>query len=140
MIAALPRVAGVCLAFLVIALGSCAPVGSAGSPGASSALGEIRGVVTAGPVCPVERQPPASACADRAVEAARIRIDDAAGRTVTVAVSGADGSFVVSVAPGSYRLVPQPVNGLLGTAAEQQVTVKAAAIAEVDVSYDTGIR
>jgi hypothetical protein len=128
------------IALLAFALGACAPGGSSGAPSASAALGEIRGEVTAGPVCPVERQPPASACADRAVEAARIRIVDGAGRTVTVAASGADGSFAVTLAPGSYRLVPQPVAGLLGTAAEQDVVVKPGAIASVDVRYDTGIR
>lgn len=127
---------------LLLGTGSCAPGAGSGTsgPSAAPALGAIEGTVTAGPVCPVERQPPASACADRAVVGARIRILDSAGRDVTVAVSGADGSFAITVPPGSYRLVPQPVAGLLGTAPAQEVRVDSGSAARVDVQYDTGIR
>lgn len=136
---ALRHAAAIGTVLLLLGAGSCAP-GGAPRPSASPALGAIDGTVTAGPVCPVERQPPASACADRAVVGAHIRILDSAGRFVMVAVSGADGSFAVTVPPGTYRLVPQPEAGLLGTAPAQEVRVDSGATARVDVRYDTGIR
>jgi hypothetical protein len=41
---------------------------------------------------------------------------------------------------GVMTVIPQPVDGLLGTAAETIVTVVAASEAVVRADYDTGIR
>ena len=100
----------------------------------------IRGLTTAGPVCPVERNPPDPNCAPRPVAGATIVIRDGSGSQVAVAISGADGSYFVSVAPGDYVVDPQPVQGFLGTAARQPATVVAGAITDVPLDYDTGIR
>ena len=54
--------------------------------------------------------------------------------------SDAAGRFSLTLPPGAYRLVPQPVEGLLGTAAPSDVVVGAEATTEVMVTYDTGIR
>jgi len=101
----------------------------------------ITGIVTAGPVCPVVRDPPDPACDDRPVAGAEIVVRDASGNEVARVRSGEDGTFSVAVAAGRYELVPQPVEGLMGTAAPVVVDVKTGPPgAPISVSYDTGIR
>ena len=95
----------------------------------------IGGTALAGPVCPVERVPPDPACAARPIAGASIVIRDRAGSEIARTVTAADGSFFVEVAAGEYQVEPQPVEGLLGTAAAQAVTVL-----DGQLDYDTGIR
>jgi hypothetical protein len=98
----------------------------------------IRGIATAGPVCPVVR-PNDPACADRPVAGALVHVIDATGTEVATLETDATGAFVVTLPPGSYRVVPDPVAGLMGTAAPADVTV-GATLAQVQLMYDTGIR
>ncbi len=101
----------------------------------------IRGVVTAGPTCPVMTDPPDPNCAERPVAGAELVIRDAGGAQVASVRSGADGSFAVALAPGAYEVVPQPVDGLMGTPAPLDVRVEPGEPGEpLAVSYDTGIR
>ena len=115
------------------------------SGAASSTVGgtvSVHGTATAGPVCPVEK-PGDSACAPRPVAGATLVVKTAAGAEVARVTTGSDGSFAVSLAPGSYVLFPQPVNGLMGTAQPIPLTVAAGTIPEatpITVEYDTGIR
>ena len=101
----------------------------------------VRGVVVAGPTCPVETIPPDPDCAEQPVEEATLLILDESGNEVARATSAADGTFSLTLAPGSYRLVPQPIEGLMGTALELAFEVQAdEPAAELTVAYDTGIR
>lgn len=100
----------------------------------------IRGTATAGPVCPVERNPPDPACAPRPVAGATIVVRDGSGAQAAVAISDAAGAYFVAVPPGVYVVDPQPVPGMLGTAPKQPATVVAGAVTEVPLDYDTGIR
>ncbi len=100
----------------------------------------IRGTATAGPVCPVERNPPDPSCAPRPVAGATIVIRDGSGSQVAVAISGQDGGYFVALPAGQYVVDPQPVQGLLGTPAKQPVSVAAGTITDVPLDYDTGIR
>lgn len=123
----------VLLAIGLIVLPAC-------TPATSASLGTIRGTVTAGPVCPVVSDPPDPACADRIVQGAEIAVQDADGREVASVRSGADGRFSLRLPAGTYRFLPQPVAALLGTAPPQDVVVVADGVADVAISYDTGIR
>ena len=106
-------------------------------PGATG----VGGQVTAGPTCPVVRNPPDPACADRPVVGAVLVVSDAAGKEVARVTSGAGGAFAVELAPGSYRLKAEPHGGLMGTPAPIDFVVVAGQPATVlQVSYDTGIR
>jgi len=108
---------------------------------APSADQTIAGIVTAGPVCPVVTDPPDPACDDRPVAGAEIVVRNDAGETVATVRSAEDGTFSVTVAAGRFELVPQPVEGLLGTAAAVSVTVEeGVAVEQIEISYDTGIR
>ncbi len=103
-------------------------------------LGTITGVVVAGPVCPVESDPPDPNCAPRPVVGARIVLEPASGRDLT-AVSDDTGTFVVELfETGRYQIVPQPVEGLMGTAPPLEMTIQAGANDIGFIVYDTGIR
>ncbi len=114
---------------------------SPGDTDGTTGAGTVTGRATAGPVCPVEQVPPDPACADRPVEGAVIVVRDIAGNEVARAITGAGGRFTLDLPNGRYTLEPQPVEGLLGTAAPVEVTLKpGGALALVELSYDTGIR
>jgi hypothetical protein len=66
-------------------------------------------------------------------------VDDSGDHVATV-MTGPDGSFSVDLPAGSYRLQPQPVEGLMGTAPEVTFTVMVGEPTDLTVSYDTGIR
>jgi len=103
--------------------------------------GGISGTLTAGPTCPVQRQPPDPACAERPVAGAHVRVTRPDGVLVATVTADVAGHFTLELAPGTYVVAPQPVEGLMGTPAEQDVTVAAdGSMAEVSFSYDTGIR
>lgn len=112
--------------------------GGAGSGGVLPAGPGIAGQALAGPTCPVVR-PGDPACNDRPVPGATILIRDAAGTVVAQLVTDASGRFQVVVPPGPYRIEPQPVQGLMGTAGTLDVTV-GSTFQVVDITYDTGIR
>lgn len=103
-------------------------------------LGTITGVVVAGPVCPVESDPPDPNCAPRPVVGAQIVLEPVSGRRLT-AVSDATGTFVVEFFElGSYQIVPQTVEGLMGVAPPFEVVIQAGANDIGLIVYDTGIR
>ena len=109
---------------------------------ASASRPVIRGTVTAGPVCPVER-PGDSACAPRPVAGATIVVKTTGGAEVGRVASLADGSFAISLPAGDYVFVPQPFEGLLGTADQVSISVPASGSpppSPLQIQYDTGIR
>lgn len=108
------------------------------SDGTTSGVIGIRGVASAGPICPVVR-PNDSNCANRPVEGATVHILDATGTEVATLETDAAGAFVVTLPPGRYRVVPDPVPGLMRNAAPQDVTV-GTGLAQIQLTYDTGIR
>ncbi len=102
----------------------------------------LTGRATAGPVCPVERVPPDPACAPRPVPNATLIITTAAGIVVSQVRTAADGSFSFDLPDGSYRLVPQAVQGLMGGGQPIEFSVRVGGPPQLplSVSYDTGIR
>jgi len=100
----------------------------------------VSGYAHAGPTCPVLQNPPDPACDDRPVPNAVILVFDASDTQVAELPTAADGTFSILLSPGSYTLVPRPVEGLLGTAAAVEVVVGGEPITGLDFAYDTGIR
>ena len=98
----------------------------------------VAGTVYASPTCPVE-QPGQSPCI-RTVAGAVIVALDSGGNEAARATSDATGAYFLPLAPGTYTIKPQPVEGLMGTATEQSITVTAGAPVRLDIDYDTGIR
>jgi hypothetical protein len=135
----------VCLAALLVTLlAACRPGGQpSGSGPASGAVPggvAMSGTAQAGPVCPVAQDPPDPACADKPVSGAVLVVRDGAGREAARVTTAADGSFTLVLAPGSYVLEPQPVEGFMGTAPAQKVVLTANGLTGLVVEYDTGIR
>jgi hypothetical protein len=124
---------------MVSEAGPAVPADAWPSPVGTGRTG-IRGVAVAGPVCPVETVPPDPGCAARPVVGAVIVVRDAAGSEAARATTGADGSFLVELSAGAYVVEPQPVEGLMGTAAALEVSVLEGLTAQVQLDYDTGIR
>jgi hypothetical protein len=119
-----------------------AGVGASGGSGGGSGVlpggPGIAGQAVAGPTCPVVR-PGDSNCNDRPVAGATILVRDAGGTVVAQLKTDGNGRFQVVLPPGSYRIEPQPVTGLRGTARPIDVTV-GSVFETVNVAYDTGIR
>lgn len=121
----------ICLAALVV---------MTGCQQSDQVTGTLRGQVVAGPVCPVVSDPPDPACADRPVAGATLVIEAAGAGEVARVTADADGRFEIALPAGSYLLIPQPVEGLMGTAAAQAFEIEANRTIELSVGYDTGIR
>ena len=119
---------------LVLAFAGCA------APGESASFA-LQVSALAGPTCPVVSDPPDPDCADGPVEGAEIAVQDGDGVEVARMTTDGDGAAEVELAPGRYVLVPQPVDGLMGTAQPIAVTLVHGIDAEpVTIAYDTGIR
>jgi hypothetical protein len=113
-------------------------VASCGGPAAVDS--GIRGQATAGPVCPVEKNPPDPSCAPRPVSGAVVVVRSSGGAEVLRVTTGADGTFQVAVPPGQYVVEGLPATGLMAAPGPQDVTVTAGAPATIVLRYDTGIR
>lgn len=100
----------------------------------------IGGAVTAGPVCPVEKNPPDPSCAPRPVDGAVLIVGNASGAQVARVTTAPDGTYFAELPAGFYVVTPQPENGLFGTPGPQSVTVSDGASVRLDLAYDTGIR
>lgn len=101
----------------------------------------LSGRAVAGPVCAVESASPDPSCADRPVQGAELVIQDGDGTVVGRTTTDMDGRFSLGLPPGSYLVVPQAVEGLMGTAPPVAVDVAAGSSPpDITVAYDTGIR
>jgi hypothetical protein len=125
--------------YAVSATGAVRLVGEAGDP-LPPEVG-VAGTVVAGPSCPVVTVPPDPSCAERPVADAELVVTTLDGAEVASTTSDEAGFFAVRLAPGAYRLVPQPVEGLMGTAQPVEFSVSwDGGPTALAVGYDTGIR
>ena len=103
--------------------------------------GSIVVVAMAGPVCPVESNPPDPSCAPRPVPGASIIVTAATGSEVVAqGETGADGRLTLALPAGDYLVTAGEVEGLTGAPEPVVVSVLANLSTEVPVAYDTGIR
>jgi hypothetical protein len=109
------------------------------SPGGDGRTGLLI-TATAGPTCPVVTDPPDPDCAPKVVPGAVVVVRDSGGGEVARATLDAQGFAFVEVPVGEYVVEPQPVDGLMGTAASASVTVVEGTATPVTLEYDTGIR
>jgi hypothetical protein len=100
----------------------------------------VTGTVTSGPTCPVVQDPPDPACDDRPVPSASLQILDEGGELFGEATADPNGEFSLNLPAGRYTLVPQPVEGLMGTAPPQDFESGPGVNVDLIVQYDTGIR
>jgi hypothetical protein len=132
------RVAAVAAAFVVLA--SCAKESTprtthTPTPTAAHRLtgNGIRGTVTAGPSCPVQRidEP----CPDKPVRHAKVT---ARGTTTKSTQTDPKGSFSMSLPPGTYDVSAETSS--VASCELERVTVYRNVYTQVPISCDTGIR
>jgi hypothetical protein len=97
----------------------------------------VRGVVTAGPQCPVVQQ--GSPCPDQPWQGA-VRATTAGGDVVDEVRSDAGGRFEIALDPGDYVVVAVTDAGRLPMATPLEVMVPHGGWIEVTLVVDTGIR
>jgi hypothetical protein len=114
-----------------------AGITGAGDGGGTGIVG-IRGTTAAGPVCPVVR-PGDPNCADRPVAGATVHVLDSTGTEIAVLQTDANGAFQIALPRGTYRLMADPVEGLMGTPPPTDVEV-GSGLSVIVLAYDTGIR
>jgi hypothetical protein len=124
------RYLGVIGLLLVVAAGC-------GQSAAARHFGSLSVTVTAGPTCPAERIGDPT-CAPRPVKGAQLRLEGSSEITLVTNASGIAREDHIAV--GVYRLVPQSVNGLMGTPAPLHIVIRHGEAARAAVSYDTGVR
>ena len=119
--------------------GTCVADDTSGGQGIAPYQSGITGSVMLGPTCPVERNPPDPACADKpyATLVAVFRASDPA-HPFALGQSAADGSFSFDLPPGDYTLGAGESN--LPQCNHPSVTVPAEGYATTTISCDTGIR
>jgi hypothetical protein len=123
----------VVVALAGLALTACS-TGDASEPADSG----VQGVAFIGPTCPVERDPPDPACADRPLARAVVRARRD-GRVAGETRTDARGRFRLRLSPGRYRLYTsggiQPFGAPVATA-----RVVAHRFTRVTLHVDSGIR
>ena len=124
--------------FLLVALCTSLLVACAAKTGTGNGSSGIRGTVTIGPMCPVERAD--SPCPPKPYPA-KITVSKS-GDVVATATTADDGRFQISLEPGTYTIDAVPVNadGVAHMQPMQPVTVTAGAFTGVTISFDSGIR
>lgn len=125
------------LLLLVVVLG----VLTACDPAESGEEGSIVVVAMAGPICPVESDPPDPSCAPRPVGGAPIVVTPADGSEVVAqGETDAEGRLTLTLPPGDYLVSAGAVEGLTAAPDPVVVSVLANLTTELPVAYDTGIR
>jgi hypothetical protein len=100
----------------------------------------LRASLTAGPVCPVERDPPDPACAPRPVANVEIAVYDVSGVVVARAISGEDGVATLQLPAGAYYVVAPPVQGFMREVQPLAFAGVGGDRVGLVFAYDTGIR
>ncbi|MFA5862466.1 MAG: carboxypeptidase-like regulatory domain-containing protein [Candidatus Thermoplasmatota archaeon] len=99
----------------------------------------IFGVAMMGPTCPVERNPPDPACADRPYEG-KLTATSADGGAAGTFSTDAQGRFNVSLPAGEYSIRTTEPNRLPSCSNTEPILVAAGLWTRVNVSCDTGTR
>lgn len=106
--------------------------------------GYLDGVISIGPICPVERVPPEPACLPNAetYKAYPVSVFTSDGmRKITQLNPSLDGSFSSELPPGNYIVVLEKAqNNIGGSNLPAEVSITSRSTTLVSISIDTGIR
>jgi hypothetical protein len=114
--------------------------GLAGCSSPPGTTGSIHGTAMVGPTCPVEHDPPEEGCEDQPYEGDLVVVKAGGEKVVARFVTGEEGTFEVSVAPGTYDIRSPSDQTLPACSTQEPVVVEEGRTAEADVSCDSGIR
>lgn len=101
----------------------------------------IRGTISAGPTCQVQRIPSDPKCADRPVET-NVSIYPAGNTLHAIAMltSSASGTFEISLPRGEYIIMSGPYGVPFPRCPDTHITVGLTGYTKITISCDTGIR
>ncbi len=106
--------------------------------------GYLEGVISIGPICPVERVPPDPACLPTAetYKAYPVSVYSSDGKRKIVQLNPSlDGSFSTDLPPGNYLVVlEKPQNYIGGSNLPVEVSISAQDKTLLNINIDTGIR
>ena len=105
--------------------------------------GTIKGSISIGPICPVERDPPDPGCLPTAetYKAYPVYISALNGSGKTLISPAPDGSFLLELAPGRYYLtLGKEQNGIGSSNLPMEVIVNPGQETDLSIEIDTGIR
>jgi hypothetical protein len=115
--------------------------------GCGSATGDTTGTVPKGrlvvtvlawPTCPVEQA--GTPCDPRPPQRVTLVVERLSGERVAQVAARAGHVTLGGLPAGRYRLISQPVSGLMGTPAPVGFSIAAGAATHIHLTYDTGIR
>lgn len=109
-----------------------------GSPAADKPQGRLVVTVQAGPTCPVEEV--GNPCDPRRPPRVSLVVERSSGELVASILARDGRGSLEGIDAGRYRLIPQPVSGLLGTPVPVAFSITAGDVTRLLVTYDTGIR
>jgi hypothetical protein len=127
---------------LLIVLAGCQLVEPPVPTPVPAGIGQLEVRAIAGPVCPVETDPPDPGCAPRPVSDAPVFVQPGDGRDIVVAqgVADADGVLAFDLPGGEYFIAGGDVVGLMGRPEPVLTLVREHATVTVELVWDTGIR
>jgi len=119
---------------------------SVAAAGPNDANGEVRGRVTAGPICPGPARLNTEHCARRSIqttieifEANDRSSDPGEDRPIMLVATDREGLFQVTLAPGAYRLLPVSPGGI-SVGKPRDIVVTAGSRTNIELLVDTGLR
>jgi len=106
--------------------------------------GFLEGIISIGPICPVEKDPPDPGCLPtfETYKAYPVSIWTSNGRRKIAQVNPAlDGSYKVELNPGNYLVILENGQNRIGSSnLPEQVEIKSQAETILNIDIDTGIR
>jgi len=106
--------------------------------------GYLEGVISIGPICPVERVPPDPACLPTAetYKAYPVSVFSSDGRRKILQLNPLlDGSFITELAPGNYLVVLDKAQNYIGCSnLPVEVSISTQDKTLLNINIDTGIR
>jgi hypothetical protein len=100
--------------------------------------GRLVVTVLAGPTCPVEQV--GNPCDPRRPPRASLIVERSSGELVASVLARNGRGSLEGLDAGSYRLIAQPVTGLMGTPEPVSFSITAGGVTRLRLTYDTGIR
>jgi hypothetical protein len=106
--------------------------------------GYLEGIITIGPICPVEKVPPDPGCLPTAetYNAYPVSVFSSDGRRKILQLNPSlDGSFITELAPGNYLVVLEKAQNYIGGSnLPVEVSISTQDKTLLNINIDTGIR
>jgi hypothetical protein len=106
--------------------------------------GVLKGTISIGPLCPVERIPPDPACAPTAetYKAYQVDVYSSDGVNIIAELNPAlDGSFITDLPGGNYKInLAKGILSIGGSNLPSEITIERGDTTILNITIDTGIR